>query len=186
MRLWPRSSRHEGAMAQAVNPSWLAQLAPEYAPPPPGWWPPAPGWWVLAGLAVALVVVAIVWWRNPRRRLQRATLRELTRIRATAREPAETARAIQNLLRRYALACFGAERVARLNGTAWLSFLAERGGAAFTGAVGQSLLAASYGAASAAGTASAQGAPGDAAGWFAAAETFIRRAARKSRRRRAP
>jgi hypothetical protein len=185
MRLWPLSSRHEGVMAQGVNPSWLAELAPEHAPPPPGWWPPAPGWWVLAGLILALVVVAILWWRKPRRRLQRATLRELARIRATARGPAETARAIQNLLRRYALACFGAEPVARLNGTAWLSFLAERGGAAFRGPVGQSLLAASYGAEPAAGLASAQGTAGDADGWFSAAEEFIRRAARKSPGRRA-
>jgi hypothetical protein len=171
-------------MAQGVSPSWLAELAPEHAPPPPGWWPPAPGWWVLAGLIMAFLIVAILWWRNPRRRLQRATLRELARIRASSRGPGETAQAIQNLLRRYALACFGAERVARLNGNAWLSFLAERGGAAFTGTVGQSLLAASYGAASGGAPASAGVAVKEAEGWYAAAETFIRRATRGSRRRR--
>jgi len=177
MRRWLRSSRPERIMAQqGMNPSWLSQLAPEHAPPPPGWWPPAPGWWVLASLCLMLVVIAFVWWRNPRRRLQRAALRELARIRATAQGPAVTAQAIQNLLRRYALVCFGAERVARLNGAAWLGFLAERGGPVFTGPVGQSLLAASYGAVSAPGSSS------DATGWFAAAETFIRRATRGRRR----
>jgi hypothetical protein len=125
-------------------------------------------------LSTAVVVVALLWWRNPRRRLQRATLRELAQIRAHGRGAGETAQAIQNLLRRYALACFGAEPVARLSGAAWLGFLAERGGDAFTGAVGQSLLAASYGAASGLGR--------DADAWFAAAEKFIRRAARRPHR----
>jgi hypothetical protein len=172
-------------MAQGMNSSWLAELAPEHAPPPPGWWPPAPGWWVLAGLSLALVVVAILWARNPRRRLQRATLRELARIRANARVRGETAQAIQNLLRRYALACFGAEQVAHLNGAAWLGFLAARGAPAFTGAVGQSLLAASYGGAPVQGSASAQQPATEAEGWFAAAEKFIRRAARAPRGGRA-
>jgi hypothetical protein len=168
-----------------MNDTWLDQLAPEHAPPPPGWWPPAPGWWLLALLIVALIVVAVVMWRNPRRRLRRATLRELGRIRA--RRDADVtvvAQAVQNLLRRYALAAFGAERVARLNGTAWLQFLDEHSGAAFAGGRGESLLSSSYGAASPDDTAA------DRAAWFAAAEQFVRRAARKppraSRRARTP
>jgi hypothetical protein len=156
-----------------MNDRWLDQLAPEHAPPPPGWWPPAPGWWLLAFLALALIVAAILFWRQPRRRLRRATLRELNRIRARPEEEsAAVAPAIQNLLRRYALAAFGPERVARLQGAAWLTFLNEHSEDAFAGPRGEALLAASYGAAP----------RGDAAAnraaWLAAAEQFVRRAER--------
>jgi hypothetical protein len=122
---------------------------------------------------LALAVGASVWWRSPRRRLRSATVHELRKIRAANLAVGETAQAIQNLLRRYALAVFGQETVARLNGTAWLEFLAQRGAPAFGGPIGASLLAASYG--------------GDAAGadreaWLRAAETFLRRAAAPARR----
>jgi hypothetical protein len=157
-----------------VNDAWLDQLAPEHAPPPPGWWPPAPGWWLLAVVTVALLVAAVVFWRQPRRRLRRATLHELERIRARSdADVTAVAQAIQNLLRRYALAVFGAERVARLQGKAWLQFLDEYSGGAFAGGRGETLLASSYGAA----------ARGDAAGereaWFTAARQFVTTAARK-------
>jgi hypothetical protein len=159
-----------------MNDSWLDQLSPEHAPPAPGWWPPAPGWWLLAFLGLALVLTAFFVWRQPRRRLRRATLSELNRIRARSdADVTAAAQAIQNLLRRYALALFGAERVARLQGAAWLRFLDEHSGGAFAGARGESLLESSYGAA-------AQGAAADPAAWFAAAEQFVRRAARKPRR----
>lgn len=167
-----------------MSDTWLDQLAPEHAPPPPGWWPPAPGWWLLAFLAAALALAAFFLWRNPRRRLRRATLRELDRIRARSDADATAvAQAIQNLLRRYALAAFGAERVARLQGKKWLQFLDEHSGAAFAGGGGESLLDASYGAAARGGTAV------DPTAWFAAAEQFVRQAARKpprtARRKRA-
>jgi hypothetical protein len=157
-----------------MNANWLDQLAPEHAPAPPGWWPPAPGWW---GLAVLLLIVAIgawVWWRSPRRRLRQATLRELRKIRAADLRPNETAQAIQNLLRRYALVLFGPERVARLNGSAWLEFLAAHGAPMLGGGVGRSLLAASYGG---------DTAGADPADWLRAAETFLRRAVVRSRSR---
>jgi hypothetical protein len=157
-----------------MNDSWLDQLAPEHAPPPPGWWPPAPGWWVLAALLVGLVIAAVLVWRHPRRRLRRATLRELQRIRARDDDDVTaTAQAIQNLLRRYALALFGAERVARLQGAAWLKFLDAHSAAAFSGTRGESLLSSSYGAPSAAEAASNRDA------WFDAAGQFVRQAGRK-------
>jgi hypothetical protein len=159
-----------------MNDSWLDQLSPEHAPPAPGWWPPAPGWWLLAFLSLALAITAFMVWRHPRRRLRRATLRELNRIRTRSdADVTAAAQAIQNLLRRYALALFGAECVARLQGTAWLQFLDEHSGGAFAGDRGESLLSSSYGAA-------ARGAAADPAAWFAAAEQFVRRAARKPRR----
>lgn len=157
-----------------MNDNWLDQLAPEHAPPPPGWWPPAPGWWLLAFLGLGLAVAAFLRWRNPRRRLRRATLRELERIRARSdADVTAVAQAVQNLLRRYALAAFGAERVARLQGTKWLQFLDEHSGAAFAGGAGKSLLDASYGAAAGGGT------DVDPTAWFVAAERFVRFAARK-------
>jgi hypothetical protein len=166
-----------------MNDSWLDQLAPEHAPPPPGWWPPAPGWWLLALLSLAFAVAAFLLWRNPRRRLRRATLSELNRIRARSdADVTAVAQAIQNLLRRYALAAFGAERVARLQGRKWLQFLDEHSDGAFADG-GESLLTSSYGAAARGVTAV------DPAAWFAAAERFVRQASRKpppaSRRKRA-
>jgi len=155
-----------------MNSNWLDQLAPEHAPAPPSWWPPAPGWWVLAAVVIGLVILAWSSWRSPRRRLRRATVRELRKIRDADLGIGETAQAIQNLLRRYALAVFGPESVARLNGAAWLGFLAEHGAPSFGGPMGRSLLAVSYGG-------EADGA--DRQAWFTGAETFIRRAKVASR-----
>jgi hypothetical protein len=160
-----------------MNANWLDQLAPEHAPAPPGWWPPAPGWWVLATVLLGVAIGAWVWWRSPRRRLRAATLRELRKLCAADLTIGESAQAVQNLLRRYALAVFGQETVARLNGAAWLEFLALHGAPPFGGDLGRSLLAASYGG-DAAGT--------DRAGWFAAAEAFVRRAVAPSRRSPTP
>jgi hypothetical protein len=160
-----------------MKPDWLAELAPEHAPSAPGWWPPAPGWWILASLTLVILVAAWLRWRDPRRRLRRRALKELGAIRAGAAtggaDALQTAQALQNLLRRYALALFGREAVAGLSGPAWLGFLAARGGDAFAGAVGQSLLKAAYGA----GGANDAGDAGEAhAGWFREAEKFLRRA----------
>lgn len=162
-----------------MNTNWLAQLAPERAPPPPDWWPPAPGWWALGAVACLITAACLLWWRNPRRRLRRKALGELQRIYASETDGALTARAIQNLLRRYALAVFGRDGVARLHGDAWLRFVAIRGGDAMNGAIGQSLLRASFGG------------PlpddrySDREAWFTAAEKFVRRA-RPERKRTSP
>ena len=151
-----------------MNADWLSQLAPDRAPPPPGWWPPAPGWWALLGLIVALAIVTVLWWRHPRRRLRRAALVELRRIRAHEADVIRAARAIQNLLRRYALARYGADRVARLHGDAWLRFLANGGAEGLRGAPGQSLLRANF-----AGRLDPERLD-DREIWFAAAERFVR------------
>ena len=126
-----------------MNANWLDQLAPEHAPAPPGWWPPAPGWWVLATVLLGVAIGAWVWWRSPRRRLRAATLRELRKLCAADLTIGESAQAVQNLLRRYALAVFGQETVARLNGAAWLEFLERHGAPTFGGDIGRSLLDAS-------------------------------------------
>jgi hypothetical protein len=156
-----------------MNGQWLTRLAPPHAPPPPSLWPPAPGWWLLAALALALPAIALWWWRNPPRRRRRAALRELGRIRA-ATDPRESARAIESLLRRYAMTVFGRERVARLAGAAWLEFLGGEGGEMLGGEPGRDLLAAAFG-----GTVRDRRAE-----WLAGAERFVRQARDTVRRRR--
>ncbi len=157
-----------------MNPNWLNELAPARAPPPPGWWPPAPGWWVLAALAVALAGGALWLWRTPRRRLRRAALRELRRIGSTDADLRHSARAIENLLRRYAMAVFGRERVARLAGEAWLAFLGTEGGAPLAGESGRHLLSTAFGGE----------AYDERPSWLAGADTFVRCAGRETRAKR--
>jgi hypothetical protein len=159
-----------------MDNDWLTQLAPEHAPLVPAWWPPAPGWWVLAVLLLAIIVGAIIWWRQPRRRLRRVALRELRRLQSFDADIAQTARRVQNLLRRYALAMFGPDRVARLSGDAWLQFVAARGAASLGGRLGRSLLAASFGAK----VTDDQAQDRDA--WCLEAEKFLRRAVQNDER----
>lgn len=151
-----------------MTPSWLSQLAPAHAPPPPGWWPPAPGWWVLAVLLLAAAAAAAWWWRDPYRRSRRAALRELRAIRADDSDVVTSARAIESLLRRFAIAVFGAARVARLTGDAWLAFVAAHGGTPLAGEVGRSMLATAFGG----------GGSDDRESWITGADAFVRRARR--------
>jgi hypothetical protein len=154
-----------------MSASWLSQLAPAHAPSAAGWWPPALGWWgsaVLFALLIYAVVAATKWWRHPRRRFRRAALRELRLIRESAIEDSDAARAIENLLRRYAIALYGREAVARLTGGAWLEFARAAGAERLSGDAGRSLLAAAFGG----------GGPADREDWLTAAVEFIRRSAR--------
>ena len=157
-----------------MNPNWLSELAPPRAPPLPGWWPPAPGWWILAALAVALAGGALWRWRSPRRRLCRVALRELRRIGSADVDLRHSARAIENLLRRYAIAVFGRERVARLTGEAWLAFLAAEGGAPLAGEQGRRLLSTAFGGK----------AYDELPSWLAGADAFVRCAGAAARTRR--
>ena len=128
-----------------VKQDWLAQLAPEHAPPPPGWWPPAPGWWMLLLLLVMLIAYMIFRWRNPTYRLKRAALRQLKILESAAIDNNGLARDLEHLLRRYAVARFGRDRVANLSGEKWVAFIIEHGAKAWTGDSGTSLLRAAYG-----------------------------------------
>jgi hypothetical protein len=158
-----------------MNADWLKQLAPEHAPAAVSWWPPAPGWWVL-GVLVVVTAAALWWWlRQPERAPRRAALRQLKIIKASDADGAAVARATQNLIRRYALAVFGRERVARLTGERWLQFVIDGGGDALAGAPGRSLLAAAFG----------NHDQDEREQWIAGAEAFIRRARNNPRRNRA-
>jgi hypothetical protein len=155
-----------------MTPTWISQLAPAHAPAPPGWWPPAPGWWILLGLLLAAVSAAVWWWRDPYWRSRRAALRELRAIRADESDVMASAQAIESLLRRFAMSVFGAPRVARLTGDAWLAFVVAEGGAQLAGEAGRSLLAAAFG-----------GVPSsDRECWIGAAGAFVRASRKRSRR----
>ena len=128
-----------------VAQDWLTQLSPDHAPPPPGWWPLAPGWWIVLVLLIAATAGCVVWLRSPRRTLRRAALRELNCIATQKADTATTARAIQNVLRRYAIAAFGVEQTGQLTGDAWLAFVMTRSAGRLDADSGHSLLAAAFG-----------------------------------------
>jgi hypothetical protein len=156
-----------------MNDNWLNQLAPDQAPTAPGWWPPAPGWWALLLLCAALLIWML--WRRyfssqaVHRRQRRAALQELQRLRNGV-DITHTARAIQNLLRRYALSVCSQPELARMSGDAWLGFVVAQGGVLFQGETGGSLLQAAFG-----GVAESD----RREQWFAAAEQFVRCAPRR-------
>lgn len=153
-----------------MNNDWLSQLAPAYAPLPPGWWPLAPGWWVLGALILLAAAIVLMWVQRPSARRRRFARSELHRLREQAIDPAEAAKAIQNLLRRYALTLFGRDETAHLSGERWLQFIVLAGGDEFAGESGHSLLAAAYG------SSHALASETDRASWFDAADQFLRRA----------
>jgi len=105
-----------------VTPDWLAQLAPEHAPPPPGWWPPAPGWWILLALSALIIAYIIFRQLNPTLRMKRAALRQLKNLESAAIDDIALARELEHLLRRYAVARFGRDLVAGLSGEKWICF----------------------------------------------------------------
>ncbi|MEC9359983.1 MAG: DUF4381 domain-containing protein [Pseudomonadota bacterium] len=146
-----------------MNQDLLAQLAPAHAPPPAGWWPPAPGWWLLLVVVLGLLAAVLAWWRHPSRRLRRAALAELRAIDGAGLDDAALAQHLESLTRRYAVARFGRDRVARLSGAAWLDFVVAHGGAAWRDEAGRQLLRAAYG-----GQAEA-----DRAAWFGGARGFV-------------
>lgn len=128
-----------------VGADWLAQLAPAHAPPPIGWWPIAPGWWGLVIALTAAIVAALHYLSRPQARLRRAALRELKRLESEDGDDAALARGLEGLLRRYAVARFGREAVARLSGSRWIEFVVAHGGTGLAGASGSSLLSLAYG-----------------------------------------
>ncbi len=128
------------------GPDLLAGLRDIHLPGPVSFWPPAPGWWLLLA---ALVLVLVGAWLHARRRgrsLRRAALAELDGLEtAYAAEPdaPALARGLSALVRRVALAGFGAGRVASLRGAAWSRFLCETSGG-FTPELAESLASALY------------------------------------------
>src|SRR5271167_5027887 len=96
----------------------LNNLHDFYQPAPPAWTPQTIGWYVLfAIIGLAFVWMTIHWIRKWfANRYRREALRELALL------PAEQ---FSTLLKRTALAAWPREKVASLNGEAWLNFLNE-------------------------------------------------------------
>ncbi len=114
----------------AANPGTdpLAGLRDLHLPAGIGAWPPAPGWWLMAALVVGLAVGSVLWFRHRRRSLRVHALRELDGLvlrRTGDHDLQALATDIGELLRRVALARFGARRVAPLHGSSWQSFIEE-------------------------------------------------------------
>ena len=95
----------------------LENLRDIAVPEPPPLWPPAPGVWVLLIIALAVLLALFLWWRRARARnaYRRAGLSLL--------KNARTARDINIILKRVALAAFPRPEVAPLYGDDWLAFL---------------------------------------------------------------
>ena len=116
-----------------MSPDPLAELRGYHLPDPVVWWPPAPGWWALAVLLSLLTLLGVHWFLVRRRRCE-AARRALAEIRALkagfVREPdaAAAARALSQLLRRFAIARFGVRQAAGLTGDDWLGLLDAHGG----------------------------------------------------------
>lgn len=96
----------------------LDKLHDFYQPPPPAWTPQTAGWYAIFTITGLLLIWTIVhfarkWSSN---RYRREALRELSLL-----HPSE----FSALLKRTALAAWPRERVASLNGQAWLTFLDE-------------------------------------------------------------
>lgn len=129
----------------------LQNLRGLHDPAPITWWPLAPGWYGLI-VIILLLVIAVGYglyrhWRNTRQR--RAALQQLAELQRQWREQTLDAAALMTalsiLLKRTALSRFPRQRVAGLQGAAWLAFLDETGHTHdFSLGVGQMLCNAPY------------------------------------------
>ena len=114
----------------ADNPL-LAQLKDIHSAGDPGWWPPAPGWWVLA-----LVILLLLAWlgmlalrRLSVARRRKAWLSTIDRLRSEhdpGQQPREYLAALNRLFRAVSLRAFPSADCGRLEGQAWVEFLAAR------------------------------------------------------------
>ena len=108
----------------------LQQLHDIHLPAALGRWPLAPGWLVLLGLLSLLLILGVVWglrWFR-RGKVKREALRVLAQYEKTyyaERDTQTTSAALNELLKRVALAYFPREQVAQLHGKEWLVFLQE-------------------------------------------------------------
>jgi hypothetical protein len=130
-------------------PDPLEQLRDIHLPDAVSWWPPAPGWWIVGITILALIAACIWWYRNPSVRVYRVARKELKNLREEYQASQDDVRLVKELsvlLRRYALAVFGRQKVASLIGNAWMMFLNNTGKTlGFTEGAGQVLQTVPYG-----------------------------------------
>jgi len=123
----------------------LQNLNDIVVPGPVGWWPPAPAWYVLGAIAViALLVLAIRWWRRWQgNRYRRQAMTELALIRGQS--SGTSLQQLPALLKRAALSAWPREEVASLTGPDWHRFLDDSAGMErFCSGVGDTLEALAY------------------------------------------
>jgi hypothetical protein len=129
-------------MNPSFDPSQLP-LRDIHLPSEIAWWPFAFGWWLLAGMALALALVASVkYWRGRRNRAARRSLYTIMAELNSGAEPARCAQQASVVLRRFAMTVAReTPDVAGLAGARWAQYLAGRGaGVAFEPDDGSSLL----------------------------------------------
>jgi hypothetical protein len=118
------------------------------------WWPLAPGWWLVLAALAAIAFAAYHWRFILRLRVPipgitlgtwrwdaAAELRSLRRRAGEGQNPKATAGELSELLRRIAMARWGRESCAGLNGAEWLAWLAAKDPAGFPWEVRGKLLA---------------------------------------------
>jgi len=112
------------------EPQELAKLRDIHLPNPIGWWPMAAGWYFLILLVLAIFALSYYFIRRAYRngRAKRQALRLLQSYEREYKNNSNSqiiSMKISELLRRVALVYFPREEVARLEGEAWLAFLAS-------------------------------------------------------------
>lgn len=106
----------------------LAQLRDIHLPDPVGWWPLAPGWYALAILVLvfAITIIIILGKHYLNGRAKRHALRLVAAYQQeylTHGNAQLSAARLSELLKRVALVYFSREKVASLQGDAWIAFL---------------------------------------------------------------
>jgi hypothetical protein len=135
-------------MNGAADP--LSELRDIHLPNPVSFWPPAPGWWIAILLGIGLIALALwAYWRFKTPRVLQTAQHELQGLcesYAANQQDHTLTLGLSLLLRRYAMAVYGRERVAGLTGESWLAFLNEKGVTnQFTEGTGRVLVSVPYG-----------------------------------------
>lgn len=108
----------------------LKQLRDIHMPDPVSLWPLTPGWYVLAALVLmllSLLVYGILQYRK-RHQSQRYVLTQLDKLQQQHQagiSEGEVLSELSTLMRRFVLAHYPREKVAHLQGEAWVKFLRQ-------------------------------------------------------------
>lgn len=111
-------------------PNELSKLHDIHLPPPISSWLLAPGWYILMSLCIGSAFFFLRGYlkTNQRKQLKKKGLKALSLIRIQHQQNPDsqlTSAAISELLRQIALICYSRDRVAGLQGEAWIQFLSE-------------------------------------------------------------
>jgi len=128
----------------------VSDLRDIHLPDPVSFWPPALGWWIALLVGIGLIALAVWAFRRFRTpTVLRTAHHELQGLResyAANQQNHTLTLGLSRLLRRYAMAVYGRERVAGLTGQQWLAFLNEKGlTRQFTEGAGKVLVSVPYG-----------------------------------------